>query len=173
MKKSSSFWIALLALSVALNLCLHFGGSSETERTADTLVVRDTIKVRVPVAVDSMVVRYVMRTLEVSAPKRPLKADSAANHPVEPSDTMAARDSVEVVVPISQTVYRDSMYTAWVSGYEARLDSIKVYRLHTTITRPAPKPKRWGIGMQAGYGATRQGLSPYIGVGVQYNLIGF
>ena len=36
-----------------------------------------------------------------------------------------------------------------------------------------PKPKKFGVGISAGYGVTAQGLSPYIGVGINYNLINF
>lgn len=35
------------------------------------------------------------------------------------------------------------------------------------------KPKRYGLGLQAGYGITNSGLSPYVGVGISYNLILF
>jgi len=35
------------------------------------------------------------------------------------------------------------------------------------------KPGRVGIGIQAGYGVTKTGLSPYIGAGINYNLIRF
>lgn len=31
----------------------------------------------------------------------------------------------------------------------------------------------WGIGVSAGAALTRQGVQPYIGIGVQYNLISF
>lgn len=36
-----------------------------------------------------------------------------------------------------------------------------------------PKPKKFGIGINIGYGITNKGLSPYIGVGLNYNLIRF
>ena len=36
-----------------------------------------------------------------------------------------------------------------------------------------PKQKRWGLGINAGYGVSKSGLSPYIGLGVNYNLINF
>lgn len=36
-----------------------------------------------------------------------------------------------------------------------------------------PKQKRWGLGINAGYGISKSGLSPYIGLGVNYNLINF
>lgn len=36
-----------------------------------------------------------------------------------------------------------------------------------------PKQKRFGIGVQVGYGLTEKQLSPYIGVGVSYNILRF
>jgi opacity protein-like surface antigen len=35
------------------------------------------------------------------------------------------------------------------------------------------KGKRWGIGVHAGYGAGAKGLSPYVGAGINYQLIKF
>ena len=36
-----------------------------------------------------------------------------------------------------------------------------------------PKPKKWSIGIQTGYGIGKNGLGPYIGIGLSYNLIRF
>lgn len=36
-----------------------------------------------------------------------------------------------------------------------------------------PKQKKWGLGISAGYGANKNGLSPYIGLGINYNLLSF
>lgn len=36
-----------------------------------------------------------------------------------------------------------------------------------------PKQKKFGLGVNAGYGISKSGLSPYIGLGVNYNLINF
>lgn len=36
-----------------------------------------------------------------------------------------------------------------------------------------PKQKRFGLGVNAGYGISKNGLSPYIGLGVNYNLFSF
>ena len=36
-----------------------------------------------------------------------------------------------------------------------------------------PKQKRWGLGINAGYGVSKSGLSPYIGLGVNYNILNF
>ena len=92
---------------------------------------------------------------------------------------MVTPDSAYVVVPITQTVYEDSTYTAYVSGYRATLDSLifRMPREITTITNTHyQKPKRWSVGIQVGYGMTLKGtpqFSPYVGIGVSYNLFSF
>ena len=65
-----------------------------------------------------------------------------------------------------------------VSGYRPQLDSIHIYHRTEYITKEikmVTKPKRWGLGLQAGYGiALHKGQihpAPYIGVGLSYSLI--
>ena len=88
-------------------------------------------------------------------------------------------DSADVVIPITQTIYEDSTYTVYVSGYRASLDSLifRMPREVTTITNTHyQKPKRWSIGIQVGYGMTLKGtpqFAPYVGIGVSYNLFSF
>ena len=64
-----------------------------------------------------------------------------------------------------------------VSG-RPQLDSIQIYQRTEFITKEIKtntKPKRWGIGLQAGYGVSlHEGQiqpGPYIGVGLYYSLI--
>lgn len=84
-----------------------------------------------------------------------------------PGDTV--RDTV--YLPITQKIYKDSLYTAYVSGYRAKLDSIEVYsKTRTMFVRERAKRKRFGLGVQAGYGFSGNKVSPYVGVGVSYNL---
>ena len=71
--------------------------------------------------------------------------------------------------------YRDSSYYAKVSGVAPRLDEIRVYPKTIYETKyvyrdVVSKPKRWGIGLSAGYGIGRNGLSPVLAVTVNYNL---
>ena len=74
----------------------------------------------------------------------------------------------------------DSTYTAWVSGVRPSLDSIRTYRrtqyvdryIYRDIVRQ-PKPKRFGIGLSAGYGVGKSGLTPVIAVTVNWNLWNF
>lgn len=71
--------------------------------------------------------------------------------------------------------YNDSSYYAKVSGVAPRLDEIRVYPrtiyqteyIYRYITQ---KPKRWGIGLSAGYGVGRNGITPVLAVTVNYNL---
>ena len=147
----------------------------------DTLIIRDTLRISRPVLVRDEVVRYVTVTLP-SAPARPDSSNSnssnLANIGKDSADVPPAADHFPdtakmVMLPITQQVYRDSSYTAWVSGYAAALDSIEVYP-RTLIVRqtapPAAKPRRWSMGVQAGYGLTPKGLQPYVGVGVSIRL---
>ncbi len=85
------------------------------------------------------------------------------------------KDEYTVDVPITQRVYRMyGSYTAWVSGYRPCLDSIAVYdRIITKTSVLREKYKRFAVGVHAGYGVGRDGLSPYVGIGVSYRLFGF
>lgn len=84
-------------------------------------------------------------------------------------------DSLRLVLLRVQRHYSDSTFDAWVSGVDPILDSIKTYRTKMVITREIPviqvKRTRWGIGVQAGAGVGKDGLTPYVGVGVSYNIL--
>ena len=84
-----------------------------------------------------------------------------------PGDTV--RDTV--YLPITQKIYKDSLYTAYVSGYRAKLDSIEVYsKTRTVFVRERSNRKRFGLVIQIGYGFSGNKLSPYIGIGMNCNL---
>lgn len=74
--------------------------------------------------------------------------------------------------------YQDSAYYAKVSGIAPRLDEIRVYP-KTVYEKQyiyrdiVSKPKRWGVGVSAGYGISKHGLSPVLAVTVNYNLWNF
>ena len=74
------------------------------------------------------------------------------------------RDTAYVSIPLTQREYRTADYRAWVSGYRPRLDSLYVYP-KTIIQTRHEEPRRWGIGIIAGYGVGKNGLSPYVGIG--------
>ena len=153
-----AFWILLLllAVSVAVNVWL-----ATRETATETTIERDTMWR------DSMI--YLPQPAETVNTGRtvyiriPMPADTIR-------DTL--RDSIDVPVPIIQKRYEDSLYTAWVSGFEPALDSIDL-RLPTitetitkTIVRPAPLIT-FGIQAGAGWGVFNQKPDIYIGVGGQ------
>lgn len=90
------------------------------------------------------------------------------------SDTTISVDTVrkEVMIPITQKEYKDSDFTAYVSGYRARLDSIKVISKVVTKNVVVPKFRKWNVGLIGGYGygfRSKQ-FEPFIGIGITLNL---
>ena len=129
----------------------------EIHRT-DTMWMRDTVRETVLVPE----VRYLTRVDTVL-----LKV---------PGDAV----KVPVLVPISRKVYEGEDYRAVVSGFRASLDTLDIFRKTQTVTNTVVqrvevpgKPKRWGIGVSAGYALTPQGVKPYIGAGISYSFITF
>lgn len=104
-------------------------------------------------------------TLLISTPIAPLLV-------IQLKDTMHIGDTV---VNREQAYYEDSLYRAWVSGYRPRLDSFQVFprTIYQTVTNDiyhtitAKDKRRWGLGLQAGYGYPN---GWYVGIGVSYNL---
>ena len=95
---------------------------------------------------------------------------------VERTDTLHDRDTIQVPVPIEQKRYDDSLYTAWVSGYQPALDSIQLHQpevittIERTIVKPAP---RWSIGPSVGAGISvtgQQQAGIFVGFTIQYRL---
>lgn len=84
-------------------------------------------------------------------------------------------DSLQLVLLRVQRHYSDSTFDAWVSGVDPRLDSIKTYQTNMIITTEIPviqvKKTKWGLGINAGYGVGQGGFTPYIGIGVSYNIL--
>ena len=136
------------------------------------VTVYDTIAYHQPVPKEEKPLGSITAKLPVSVPKLPV---SVPEDHSEDMDEMVTPDSAEVVVPITQTVYEDSTYTAYVSGYRASLDSLIFYPRYEVVTiTKQEKPKRWSVSIQAGCGVVLGGrvqIGPYIGVGVSYNLI--
>ena len=159
-------WIVccVLVCSLCLNwvLCCENGkgrieGRIKTATTRVTVV--DTVPYVKPVVRDSVVVRYVTKKLPI----------------VRDTVHYTHTDTVRIRLPVTQRRYEDSTYTAWVSGYEAKLDSIRVYARREVVTIKArDQPKKFVVSLNVGYGLTpKNGLQPYVGIGVGYKLFSF
>ena len=157
------FWFFLLFVTIFFVGVgvgyVGFGRGNEVV-AADTVYRRDTV--RWPIVRDSVVTRYVTRRLAV------MRVDT-----VRQSDTVRAVDTIEVSLPIVQKVYKDTNYTAWVSGYEPKLDSITIANKIVTRTNTVSKNKnkRFSLGVQTGFNVINK--KPYFGVGITYNIINF
>ena len=119
----------------------------------DTLIVWDTIFIDKPIWVTSKV----RDSVRFAVPK--VQADTV-------------HDTLFVYLPQQEIVWTDSLCSVYAHGINPVIDSVAHF-LPTKTIIPKTSPKRWGIGIQAGYGASEDGLSPYIGIGVTYSLIRF
>lgn len=144
--------------TILLSLCWR-GCSQKPIVVVDTIIKE--VKVEQPIVRESTIIAYKV----VKLPTDP-RVDTICVQ-----DTIV--DSVFVEIPIEQKVYSDSGYTAWVSGYQPRLDSIhfishnKVVSFHNRLDDNCSS-KRLLLGIQVGYGITPRGLQPYLGLGVSY-----
>lgn len=177
MKKG--FWIvvALLAASIAMNVWFW---TSEPE--IETILKRDTVW-RDTVIYDPAPAETINtgRVVYIRVPVKsgngligdsPRCATAVSQAGTVP---MAREDSIDVPIPIVQKRYEDSLYTAWVSGFEPKLDSIRIYtpEIQTTVTRTVYEPTpllTLGVQVGGGYGLINRQPDVYVGIGGQINL---
>lgn len=134
----------------------------ETVIQVDTLYLHDTIRIVKPVP-------QIIRNTDTFR--------------IAITDTIRVKDTVYLNLPREQKIYQEENFRAWISGYRPALDSIHIFRnthqliTSTTIHQKPIKPRRWGIGIQAGYGIIfHQNTikpAPYIGIGLSYHLLSF
>lgn len=150
-------WMILLVLAA---LAIGFAGGSRmrperivTTTIHDTTIVHDTLTEIRPEPVTT----YIHDSLKMTI----------VLHEV---------DTQYIYLPHEYKRYKTDSYDATISGYQPVLESISVYpetRFVTTVVTEPAKATRWGLGCQLGYGVSRDGLSPYFGIGISYNLINF
>lgn len=164
--------VATIVVAIGLMLAFMLGRCSapmpELERTVDTVTV---------VRVDTL------RHTDVQYRDRwRVRTDTLVQ--------IVGGDTLYVPIPIDKHIFTDdTTYRAEVSGYNVSMDRMEVFRrtVDRTVTiREAFKPpraRRWGLGVQVGYGAVidlsggngniRVATAPYIGVGLSYNFLTF
>lgn len=141
--RTAAFFLLIVAFIIGCNVQnrrLHPKKDVITIHDTTLIERTDTIIVEVPREVVRNIVRY---------------------------DTLTIHDSIdiEVPIPIESIAYNDTIqldsteviYNAWVSGYEANLDSLgfiihsKFNQVNTTTTTTIRKGGRWGFAVTAGY----------------------
>ena len=124
----------------------------------DTLLIFDTITLTKPVFVEK------------------IQLDSVYM-PV--TDTLWKHDTLFVYLEREQIQWQDSLCRVYASGINPQVDSVTHFVQETIITReisvPVKVKSRWGLGIQVGYGAGINGkqvyMTPYVGVGISYNIL--
>ena len=151
-----SFLLVLLGFGIVCFLGGRFtarkGVETIIEERVDTLVIRDTIVAYKP----KYITRRVVDSVLVPVPEY-----------IERNDTIYA------VLEREQVVWEDSLARIYASGINPQVDSVMHYRTEKVINHiiPVKVNPKWGIGIQGGVGAGKGGLTPYVGVGVQYNIL--
>ena len=120
----------------------------------DTLVIRDTMMYYKPIYVDRVQLDSVL---------------------VPVLDTMMIHDTTFVYLEREKVTWRDSLCEVYASGIMTSVDSVRHFQEYKYITIETQVPVKvkthWGLGVNAGYGVGKGGFTPYIGVGISYNLL--
>lgn len=124
----------------------------------DTLLIFDTITLTKPVFVEKTQLDSVYMPV---------------------TDTLWEHDTLYVYLEREQIQWQDSLCRVYASGINPQVDSVTHFVQETIITReisvPVKVKSRWGLGIQVGYGAGVNGkqvyLTPYVGVGISYNIL--
>lgn len=162
MTMTSRKWIAFFTVLLVLSLVavsFLFGyktGEDNYKRNIDSIPV-DTIPVierdSTPVLVSEVVIETVPEPFPVYITVK--------------GDTI--RETVYVDVPITQKRFKSDLYDIYVSGYRQKLDSAMVYTKYIYVDR-VPQERRWGVGLGAGVGVGRAGVTPFVGIVGYYKI---
>lgn len=146
--------VAILIGFLVGRRCPRNAPGETTTPKVDTLFIRDTFKVTEP--------KFIYKKVVDSIP-----------YPV--GDTIRLRDTLYVLLEREQVTWEDSLARVYASGIDPVVDSVIHFTNDLIITGEIPviqvKKTRWGIGVQAGAGVGKDGLTPYLGVGVSYNIL--
>ena len=124
----------------------------------DTLLIFDTITLTKPIFVEK------------------IQLDSVYM-PV--TDTLWKHDTLFVYLEREQIQWQDSLCRVYASGINPQVDSVTHFVQETIVNKeisvPVKVKSRWGLGINVGYGAGVNGkqvyLTPYVGVGISYNIL--
>ncbi len=161
-------WIICAVLLGSL-MWQRFGSMSSRHETVwDTIPVYDTITHDTVIPRDSIVLRYEVVNL-------PMVGNISRKNILENGNIALNNiptDSARVVIPITQQHYKEDDYEAWVSGFRASLDSIRVYPKSYYLKPKVTKPKRLVIsgGVNLGYNPFTRRFEPTLGVSVGWKL---
>lgn len=149
----------LLLIAAAFYAGLYLSRCVASEQMSATAAVSDTVTIH---TIDTISIPYPIPEY------------------ISTTDTLYIRDTVTQTViaslPIETKFYEDSLYRAQISGVHANLEYIEVfprteYKYIYQTETVSQKPKKWGLGVSAGYAFTGSKMQPYVGIGVTYDLL--
>ena len=155
--KNTTYYILIIAIAFFAGFGLSRCGAEE--ETVREVTVTDTLVV------------YRIDTVHIEKPIPTV---------VTTIDTLYLRDTVTHTIiaqlPIETKFYEDSLYRAQISGVRPNLDYVEVfprteYKYIYQTETISQKPKKWGLGVSAGYAFTGSKMQPYIGLGISYDLL--
>lgn len=163
---TTKYLIAVTIALVVMAACVLFGvhlGRSKAEslivEKVDTTYVHDTIMQYKPIVQEITKVERVPVQVEVR-------------------DTIMQHDTMYVYLDREQIVWQDEWSRVYASGILPQVDSVQHFITEKVVTKeirvPVKQKSRWGLGIQAGYGiqfGKDMSHSPYIGVGLSYNIL--
>lgn len=179
--KKLTFVVFLLTLALGISLFFNYKqykdyqDKPEPEIKIETEIENRTDSVIAPEPVSSKTEK------KISIKKGELHQSQNLNHEIDSvSDAYSGNNLVEgeitetdstYEVPITQKVYSDSNYTAYISGFMPSLDSIFIRHqiITNTITKTVTNQKRFSVGLQGGLYLTPKGIQPGIGFGGSWN----
>lgn len=136
----------------------------------EVVIVRDTIKVPVPVPVsDGVVNKVVVPTRKnidtVQIDERTPDGTNVPTQDKDPvDDTPSVLPSGDVEIPIERKTYQTEDYKAVVEGWRPSLVSMEVYPKTTTITQTKLKKPWFSLSVGPGVGYDGKEFKPYVGV---------
>lgn len=149
--------VAVLASFYVGRRTAPFSELEPLEPKSDTLVIHDTFTVIAPKIVTRRVIDSVL---------------------IAVTDTVMLHDTTYIYLEREQVTWRDSLCEVYASGIYPQVDSVIHFTSDRIITIEKPykvvEKTRWGVGFQVGVGMGMNGkrvcATPYIGVGVSYNI---
>ena len=162
MNKKTTFLVNALLILVCVFLFGFLIGQKHPQKSpvepiktkVDTLVIRDTMMCYKPIYVDRVQLDSVL---------------------VPVVDSVKIHDTTFVYLEREKVTWRDSLCEVYASGIMASVDSVRHFQEDKYITIEKQVPVKikthWGLGVNAGYGVGKGGFTPYIGVGISYNLL--
>lgn len=175
--KDRSLGLAVILIgSVCLNVLLLTRKPAVIERIethTDTIIQRDTMPNEESRNETGGIIYVTIPNNSIGAMSQ---SCDTVPHGIDMIDTAIQTDSgLVIALPEEQAVYSDSLYTAWVSGFRPKLDSIHLRIPHTTTTitriETAHAPQlAIGPTIGVGYGIGGRKADIFVGVSATYNL---